>query len=81
MPNCDIKFIAADMDGTLLDENSQLNPEFFDVYQQLTEKGIIFSAASGRQYYSLRETFAPVKDDMMFIAENGTLVMHKGEEL
>ena len=81
MPNCDIKFIAADMDGTLLDENSQLNPEFFDVYQQLTEKGIIFSAASGRQYYSLIETFAPVKDDMMFIAENGTLVMHKGEEL
>ncbi|WP_159651219.1 Cof-type HAD-IIB family hydrolase [Vibrio atypicus] len=81
MSQSTIKFVAADMDGTLLDENSQLNPEFFNLYEQLEEKGIIFAAASGRQYYSLIETFAPVKDRMMFIAENGTLVMHKGEEL
>lgn len=81
MPTQDIKFIAVDMDGTLLDENSQLNPEFFNLYSQLEQKGIIFAAASGRQYYSLMETFAPVKERMMFIAENGTLVMHKGEEL
>lgn len=77
----DIKFVAADMDGTLLDENSQLNPEFFELYEQLEQKQIIFAAASGRQYYSLMETFSPIKDRMMFVAENGTLVMHKGEEL
>lgn len=81
MPNPNIKFIAADMDGTLLDENSQLNPEFFDIYRQLEEKSIIFAAASGRQYYSLIETFEPLKDHMMFIAENGTMVMHQGKEL
>lgn len=77
----DIKFIAVDMDGTLLDENSQLDPEVFDLYQKLEDKGIMFCAASGRQYYSLLETFAPLKDRMMFIAENGTMVMHKGQEL
>ena len=76
-----IKFIATDMDGTLLNEHSQLDPAFFDVYQQLEDKGIMFAAASGRQYYSLIETFAPLKDRMMFIAENGTLVMHQGKEL
>ncbi|KJY82913.1 HAD family hydrolase [Vibrio galatheae] len=81
MPTQDIKFIAADMDGTLLDEQGQLNPEFFSLYKQLEDKGIIFAAASGRQYYSLMDTFSPIKDRMMFIAENGTLVMHKGEEL
>lgn len=81
MPQHPIKFIAADMDGTLLDENSQLNPEFFELYPQLEAKEIIFAAASGRQYYSLMETFAPLKDRMMFIAENGTLVMHQGQEL
>lgn len=81
MQSKDIKFVAADMDGTLLDENSQLNPKFFDIYQQLEDKEIIFAAASGRQYYSLMETFAPVNDRMMFVAENGTLVMHKGQEL
>ncbi|MFV0575906.1 MAG: Cof-type HAD-IIB family hydrolase [Vibrio sp.] len=77
----DIKFVAVDMDGTLLDENSLLNPKFFDVFEGLDEKGVMFAAASGRQYYSLIETFAPVKDRMMFIAENGTMVMHKGKEL
>lgn len=76
-----IKFIAADMDGTLLDENSQLNPEFFHIYPKLKQQGIVFAAASGRQYHSLRETFSLLKDEMMFIAENGTLVMHQGKEL
>ncbi len=81
MPAKNIKFIASDMDGTLLDESSQLDPQFFDIYRQLTEQGIIFAAASGRQYASLQQKFAPIQDEMMFIAENGTLVMHKGEEL
>ena len=27
------------------------------------------------------ETFSQLKDRMMFVAENGTLVMHKGQEL
>lgn len=77
----DIRFIAADMDGTLLDENGQLDTHFFDVYQQLEQRNILFAAASGRQYYSLAETFEPIKDDMLFICENGTLVMHQGREL
>ncbi|MDB1124982.1 Cof-type HAD-IIB family hydrolase [Vibrio algarum] len=81
MSQNNVKFIAADMDGTLLNEMGALDPEFFNVYQQLSEKGIIFAAASGRQYYSLMQTFSPIKNDMMFIAENGTLVMHQEKEL
>lgn len=81
MPNNDIKFIATDMDGTLLDENSQLSPSFYNTFNKLEERGIIFAAASGRQYYSLLETFAPIQERMMYIAENGTMVMHQGKEL
>jgi len=81
MPHHNIKFIAADMDGTLLNEHGKLDPAFFDLYEKLEAQDIMFAAASGRQYYSLMETFAPIKDRMMFVAENGTLVMHKGEEL
>lgn len=81
MQKHNVKFIATDMDGTLLNEYSQLDSRFFDLYKQLEDKGIMFAAASGRQYYSLLETFKPVKDSMMFIAENGTLVMHQGKEL
>ena len=51
------------------------------MFQSLKEKDIIFAAASGRQYYNLLERFKDIKDDMMFIAENGTFVVYKGEEL
>ncbi|EAR53359.1 hypothetical protein SKA34_14040 [Photobacterium sp. SKA34] len=76
-----IKFIATDMDGTLLCDNKQLPSDFYDVFQQLQQKNILFSAASGRQYQSLVDTFESVKDEMVFIAENGTLVMYKGKEI
>ena len=67
-----IKFIATDMDGTLLCDNKQLPSDFYEVFQQLQQKNILFSAASGRQYQSLVNTFEPVKEEMVFIAENGT---------
>jgi Cof subfamily protein (haloacid dehalogenase superfamily) len=76
-----IKFIAADMDGTLLDEHSQLPPSFYPLYQRLLDNGVMFAAASGRQYYSLLQTFEPIKESMYFIAENGTMVMHQDQEL
>ena len=76
-----IKLIASDMDGTLLNENNEINEEFFEIYHKLVEKDIIFAAASGRQYYNLLKRFEKIKDDMMFIAENGTFVVYKGEEI
>lgn len=76
-----IKFIAADMDGTLLDEHSRLPPSFYPLYQRLLDNKVMFAAASGRQYYSLLQTFEPIKESMYFIAENGTMVMHQDQEL
>ena len=76
-----IKFIATDMDGTLLNSNNEIHADFYPMFQSLKEKDIIFAAASGRQYYNLLERFKDLKDDMMFIAENGTFVVYKGKEL
>ena len=76
-----IKFIATDMDGTLLNSNNEIHADFYSMFQSLKEKDIIFAAASGRQYYNLVERFKDIKDDMMFIAENGTFVVYKGKEL
>ena len=70
-----IKLITTDIDGTLVkDGNNQLNPEYFDVIMKLKKQGIIFAAASGRQYESIVSIFAPIKEDMIFIAENGAFV-------
>jgi len=76
-----IKLIASDMDGTLLNENGEINKEFYEVFKRLKEKDIIFAAASGRQYYNLLNKFDEVKDDMLFIAENGSYVAYKGKEV
>ncbi len=76
-----IKLIATDMDGSLLNDDHKINDEFWEVFKELRKKNIIFSAASGRQYYNLLENFDSIKDDMLFIAENGTYVMQNGEEL
>ena len=76
-----IKIIFSDMDGTLLDDDSNLPQGFDEMIIKLKEHGIIFAPASGRQYFSLIRTFDKYKDDFLFIAENGTLVMYKGEEI
>lgn len=76
-----IKLIITDMDGTLLDEKGELPVELDQVMPKLREKGILFAAASGRQYYSLLNTFAEFQKEMLFFAENGTYVVYKGKEL
>ena len=50
-----VKLIITDMDGTLLDDNNNINEEFWNIEKELNKKGIIFAAASGRQYYSLKK--------------------------
>lgn len=75
-----IKLIASDLDGTLLKEGTQdLNPNFFDMIRELKKRGILFTAASGRRLYNLRILFAPVKDDICYIAENGSLCICDGK--
>lgn len=76
-----IKFIATDMDGTLLNKRNEIHNEFFEIFEKLENKNITFAAASGRQYFNLAKRFESIKDRMMFIAENGTFVVYKGEEL
>ena len=76
-----IKLIATDMDGTLLDENSQVPEETFELIHALTEKGIHFCASSGRRYDELCAMFQPVKDEMDFVACNGTQVYADGRML
>ena len=77
-----IKLIASDLDGTLLlNFAKNCNPELFPIVEELTRKGIYFVPASGRQYVNLQKLFAPVKDDIMYLCENGVLVMHSDQVL
>ena len=75
-----IKLIASDLDGTLIRvEENKLNPELFDIILKLKEKGIRFAAASGRPLASILDLFDPVKNDIFYITENGSLTICDGK--
>lgn len=69
------------MDGTLLNSNHEVSSRFFELFQKLNEKGIHFVAASGRQYHSMVSKLYTIKDEMIFIAENGAVVRQQEKEI
>ena len=75
----DIRLVAVDMDGSLLDEDKRLDPSFWPLLDELTTRGIVLAPASGRQYATLRDQFG--RDDLVYVAENGSYVVHEGREL
>lgn len=77
----DIKLVATDMDGTLLNAAKELPVNFLPVFRQLSARGILFAAASGRQFYNIRNQFKAIQDELVFIAENGSYVAYRGQEL
>ena len=76
-----IKLIFSDMDGTLLTSDNKLPVGFDEMMAELKKRGVIFCPASGRQYFSLLKSFEKYADEFLFLAENGTLVMHREIEI
>ncbi|MDE7306213.1 MAG: Cof-type HAD-IIB family hydrolase [Clostridia bacterium] len=74
-----IKFIASDLDGTLLPPSKIMPEETFALNKKLYSRGIIFAPASGRQLPNLKKLFAPVLDKIAIIAENGGIGWYNGE--
>ena len=80
-PRPDIRLIAADLDGTLVDDEKRIHDEFWPLVDELHARGITFCPASGRQYYNLLQMFEDVAEDVVFVAENGTYVVAAGKEM
>lgn len=77
-----IKLVISDIDGTLLEEGTaQIDPRLFDAIRQLKKKGVLFVAASGRQYNSMLHVMRPVAEDILFVAENGTNIVQNGKSI
>ena len=69
------------MDGTLLNSRHEVSNRFFELFQELKKRNIQFVAASGRQYHSMVEKLDEIKNDIIFISENGAFVKEGDEEL
>lgn len=74
-----IKLIALDMDGTLLNSNKQLPPDFIPWLKSHPRLKTVI--ASGRQYFTLAKDFPSVANQIIFAAENGGIVFEKGQIL
>lgn len=76
-----IRLVVSDVDGTLAaDGASSLHPELYEVIHRLKQQGIAFVGASGRPVRSLENIFAPVKEDVYFIAGNGYYMNYEGKK-
>ncbi|SDB96563.1 hypothetical protein GA0111570_11230 [Raineyella antarctica] len=77
----DVRLVVADMDGTLLDGAGRIPDGLWPLLDRMRQRGIAFAPASGRQYATLRRMFDRASDGMVFIAENGSLVVRDGVEV
>ncbi|KFI59587.1 HAD-IIB family hydrolase [Bifidobacterium gallicum] len=82
----DIRLIVADMDGTLLDGDSNIPSSFWPMLARLEQRGIAFVPASGRQFQTLEDMFGrgaadgvDRSDSLSLIAENGNVVSYHGD--
>ena len=77
----DIRLVAVDMDGTLLDANHEVPASIWPLVAELGRRGILWCPASGRQYATLARDFAPAEAQTVIIAENGAFVVRDGVEI
>ncbi|AUC86340.1 Cof-type HAD-IIB family hydrolase [Polaribacter sp. ALD11] len=75
-----VKLVVSDMDGTLLNSKNEVSPLFFEIFKKLQQQNILFCAASGRQYNSIVDKLATIKNEIFVIAENGAIAK-KGNRL
>ncbi|MBC9796944.1 HAD family hydrolase [Sinomicrobium weinanense] len=76
-----VKLIATDMDGTLLNSKSQVSDRFFELFEELRKHDIHFVAASGRQHHSIVKKLQSIRDNITIIAENGAITRQQEKEL
>ncbi|WP_426593324.1 Cof-type HAD-IIB family hydrolase [Cellulomonas sp. McL0617] len=75
----DIRLIAVDMDGTLLDDEKAIHDDFWPLLDALSDRGIVLCPASGRQYAALRGQIG--RPELVYVAENGAYVVRDEVEL
>lgn len=78
--DADIRLVAIDMDGTLLNDRKEFPERIWDLIDQLDERGVVFAPSSGRQAWTLLDMF-PGREGMTVIGENGAIVMKDGLEV
>lgn len=76
-----IKLVAIDLDGSLLTDQKQFPPDFWEIAETLLDRGVVMVIASGRPYHNVVKLFERIGDRLYFASDNGTQVLYRGREL
>lgn len=61
----------SDLDGTLLDNNSKISAKSAEIINKLTDKGVLFTAATARTFSTVMPIFSGVKLNCPLVLMNG----------
>ncbi len=72
--------IATDMDGTLMDEQGEVDHERLSrILDQLDQRGIPFVIATGNGYSRMAHVLGDLKDRVTLVLANGARILEKGK--
>lgn len=74
------KLIAMDLDGTLLNDEKTISKENLDTIHNLIQKGYELVVATGRNYFSARELTKDIMDDLIYISNNGNIIIDSKDD-
>ena len=78
----EIKVIATDMDGTLLDPRGQLDlPRLEKILDQLDQRGIRFVIATGNEIHRMRQLLGHLAERVVLVVANGARIFEHNELL
>ncbi|MGS4811099.1 Cof-type HAD-IIB family hydrolase [Streptococcus sp. Z554] len=78
----EIKVIATDMDGTLLDPRGQLDlPRLEKILDQLDQRGVRFVIATGNEIHRMRQLLGHLADRVVLVVANGARIFENNELL
>ena len=76
----EIKIIATDMDGTLLDPQGQLDlPRLEKILDQLDQRGVRFVIATGNEVHRMRQLLGYLADRVVLVVANGARIFENDQ--
>ena len=78
----EIKIIATDMDGTLLDPRGQLDlPRLEKILDKLDHRGVRFVIATGNEVHRMRQLLGHLAERVVLVVANGARIFENDELL
>ena len=78
----EIKIVATDMDGTLLDPRGQLDlPRLEKILDKLDHRGVRFVIATGNEVHRMRQLLGHLAERVVLVVANGARIFENNELL